>query len=148
VTAAARLSGWFSGLGKVASDALPVRLGGQSLPGTLAKPVGMAGFDKALVWVTVALMMWGLIMVYSATIAMPDNPKFARYAQTHFVTRHFFSLAVAFVMAVLAFQVLWRPGRNWRPGCLSARWCCSCWCWFPSLARASMARVAGFRWGS
>ena len=110
MTADARLSGWFSGLGKVASDALPVRLGGQSLPGTLAKPVGMAGFDKALVWVTVALLMWGLIMVYSATIAMPDNPKFARYAQTHFVTRHFFSLAVAFVMAVLAFQI---PVATW-----------------------------------
>ena len=110
MTAAARLSGWFSGLGKAASDALPVRLGGQSLPGTLAAPVRMAGFDKALVWVALALLMWGLIMVYSATVALPDNPKFARYAHTHFVMRHFFSLAVAFVMAVLAFQV---PVRTW-----------------------------------
>jgi cell division protein FtsW len=110
VNAVARLSGWFSGLGKAASDALPVRLGGQSLPGTLASPVRMAGFDKALVWVTVALLMWGLVMVYSASVAMPDNPRFARYAHTHFVTRHFFSLVVAFVMAVLAFQV---PVRTW-----------------------------------
>jgi cell division protein FtsW len=110
VTATARLSGWFSGLGKAASDALPVRLGGQSLPGTLAAPVRMAGFDKALVWVTLALLMWGLIMVYSATVALPDNPKFARYAPTHFVMRHFLSLAVAFVMAVLAFQV---PVATW-----------------------------------
>ena len=65
----------------------------------------IAGFDQALVWVTVALLMWGLVMVYSASVAMPDNPKFARYAHTHFVTRHVLSLVVAFIVAMLAFQV-------------------------------------------
>lgn len=70
----------------------------------------MAGFDKALVWVTVALLMWGLVMVYSATIAMPDNPKFARYAHTHFLLRHVLSLVVAFVVAVGVFQV---PMATW-----------------------------------
>jgi len=110
VTAAARLSGrfsgWFSGFGKAAADVLPVRLGGQSLSRTLAAPpVRMAGFDQALLWVTVALLMWGLVMVYSASVAMPDNPKFARYAHTHFVVRHMLSLVVAFIAAVLAFQV-------------------------------------------
>lgn len=106
MTVAARLSGWFSGFGKAAADVLPVRLGGQSLSRTLAAPpVRMAGFDQALLWVTVALLMWGLVMVYSASVAMPDNPKFARYAHTHFVTRHVLSLVVAFIVAVLAFQV-------------------------------------------
>jgi cell division protein FtsW len=106
VTAATRLSGWFSGFGKAAAEVLPVRLGGQSLSRSLAAPpVRMAGFDQALLWVTVALLMWGLVMVYSASVAMPDNPKFARYAHTHFVVRHMLSLAVAFIVAVLAFQV-------------------------------------------
>ena len=110
MTAAARLSdrlsGWFSGFGKAAADVLPVRLGGQSLSRTLAAPpVRMAGFDQALLWVTVALLMWGLVMVYSASVAMPDNPKFARYAHTHFVVRHMLSLVIAFIVAVLAFQV-------------------------------------------
>lgn len=110
MTAAARLSerlsGWFSGFGKAAADVLPVRLGGQSLSRTLAAPpVRMAGFDQALLWVTVALLMWGLVMVYSASVAMPDNPRFARYAHTHFVVRHMLSLVVAFIAAVLAFQV-------------------------------------------
>lgn len=106
MTVAARLSGWFAGFGKAAADVLPVRLGGQSLSRTLAAPpVRMAGFDQALLWVTVALLMWGLVMVYSASVAMPDNPKFARYAHTHFVTRHVLSLVVAFIVAVLAFQV-------------------------------------------
>ncbi len=101
-------TGWFSGLakwGRAASDGLPVRLGGQSLSRTPATPLRIAGFDQVLVWVTVALLMWGLVMVYSASVAMPDNPKFARYAHTHFLTRHVLSLVVALIVAMLAFQV-------------------------------------------
>ena len=67
-------------------------------------------------WVTVALLMFGLVMVYSASIAMPDNPKFARYAHTHFLTRHLFSLTVAGLVAFLAFQVpvaTWEKGAPW-----------------------------------
>jgi cell division protein FtsW len=41
-----------------------------------AAPVRVLGFDQALLWVTVALLAWGLVMVYSASIAMPDNPRF------------------------------------------------------------------------
>ncbi len=109
--AANRLLGWFNGFGKAATDALPVRLGSQGMSRKLAgPPARMAGFDQALLWVTVALLMWGLVMVYSASIAMPDNPKFARYAHTHFLVRHIFSLGVAFVVAVLAFQV---PMATW-----------------------------------
>jgi cell division protein FtsW len=105
-----RISGWISGLGKGANDVLPVRLGNQSVSRTPASSVRLAGFDQALVWVTVALLMWGLVMVYSASIAMPDNPKFARYAHTHFLTRHILSLVVAFIVALLTFQV---PVATW-----------------------------------
>jgi cell division protein FtsW len=106
VTAATGFFGWFSGAGKAAADVLPIRLGGQNLQRSLAPPPArMAGFDQALVWVAVALLMWGLVMVYSASVAMPDNPKFARYAHTHFLLRHFASLVVAFVAALIAFQI-------------------------------------------
>ena len=98
MTATTRFMGWFSGVGKAASEVLPVRLGGQRFPGKLATPVRMAGLDWALLWVTLALLMWGLVMVYSASVAMPDNPKFARYAHTHFLTRHVLALAVAFLV--------------------------------------------------
>ena len=112
MTDATRFLGWFSGAGQLgkAASALPVRLGSQSLSGTRSAPVRMAGFDQALVWVAVGLLLWGLVMVYSASVAMPDNPKFARYAHTHFVTRHVLSLAVAFTVALLAFQV---PVATW-----------------------------------
>jgi cell division protein FtsW len=73
-------------------------------------PSRIAGFDQALVWVTVALLAWGLVMVYSASIAMPENPKFTRYAHTHFLTRHIVSLVVAFVAALIAFQT---PVATW-----------------------------------
>ena len=111
-----RFFGWVPNVGGVrfgkakATDALPVRLGGQGLSNSQSSPVGLMGFDQALVWVTLALLMFGLVMVYSASVAMPDNPKFARYAHTHFLMRHVLSLVMAFVAALLAFQV---PVRTW-----------------------------------
>ena len=114
--AMSRFFGWLPGLGnlpassKSDSGVLPIRLGGQSLNGTRSTPVNITGFDQTLVWVTVALLMFGLVMVYSASVAMPDNPKFARYSHTHFLMRHVLSLMVAFVVALVAFQV---PVSTW-----------------------------------
>ncbi|HQR98986.1 MULTISPECIES: putative lipid II flippase FtsW [unclassified Polaromonas] len=110
MTVAARLSGWFSSLGGAAPEGLPVRLGGQRHSRSESAPVRMSGVDQALIWVTVALLVWGLVMVYSASIAMPDNPKFSRYAHTHFLLRHALSLGVAFAVALLTFQV---PVATW-----------------------------------
>ncbi|MDO9400217.1 MAG: putative lipid II flippase FtsW [Polaromonas sp.] len=109
-TVAGRVVSWFSGLGGTASDGLPVRLGGQGPSRSASAPVRLSGVDQALIWVTVALLVWGLVMVYSASVAMPDNPKFSRYAHTHFLLRHALSLGVAFVVALLAFQV---PVATW-----------------------------------
>ena len=110
MTATTRLAGWFSGVGKAATEGLPVRLGGQSLSRVPVAPARIAGVDQVLICVVVALLMFGLVMVYSASVAMPDNPKFARYAHTHFLTRHVLSLVVAFIAAVVAFQV---PMATW-----------------------------------
>lgn len=108
--------GWFSGFGKAAAVVLPVRLGRQSLSRTPSVPVRIAGFDQMLVWVAVALLLFGMVMVYSASIAMPDNPKFARYSHTHFLVRHLLSLVVAVSVAWLAFQVpmaVWEKFAPW-----------------------------------
>lgn len=106
----ARLSGWFSSLGGSTPEGLPVRLGGQRRSRSESAPVRMSGVDQALIWVTVALLVWGLVMVYSASIAMPDNPKFSRYAHTHFLMRHAMWLGIAFAVALLTFQV---PVSTW-----------------------------------
>ena len=104
-TVARRLGNWFSGLGGATSDGLPIRLGGQDLSRSAAAPVRLSGVDQSLIWVTLALLVWGLVMVYSASVAMPDNPRFARYAHAHFLLRHALSLGMAFSVALLAFQV-------------------------------------------
>ena len=108
-----RFGVWMGGLrrgGGATAEILPVRLGVPEFPRNAASQARLPGFDQTLVWVAVALLAFGLVMVYSASIAMPDNPKFARYAHTHFLTRHLLSLAMAFVAALLAFQV---PVATW-----------------------------------
>ena len=93
---------------------LPVNLGGYEF--AKASPTAAArlyGVDQALIWVVVALLMWGMVMVYSASIAMPDNPRFARYAQTHFLMRHIISLVLGAVVALLAFQVPMETWEKW-----------------------------------
>ena len=104
------LSTWFSGKLAPAAAALPVRLGGRGSFSNTTAPAQVRGFDQPLVWVVVALLLWGLVMVYSASIAMPDNPKFSSYTHTHFLVRHVVSLCVAFVAALIAFQV---PVQTW-----------------------------------
>ncbi|GAO24978.1 cell division protein FtsW [Alicycliphilus sp. B1] len=70
----------------------------------------MLGFDQALLWVVVLLLAFSVVMVYSASIAMPDNPRFGNIAPTHFVVRHVVAIGVGFVAALLAFQV---PMNSW-----------------------------------
>ncbi len=62
-------------------------------------------FDQALLWVVIALLMWGIVMVYSASIALPDNPKFAKYTPTHFLVRHVVGIVIAMVIAFVAFKI-------------------------------------------
>lgn len=60
----------------------------------------MMKYDHMLVWVTVFLMLFGMVMVYSASISLPDSPKYAGYSSTHFLYRQAtfigFSLLVAY----------------------------------------------------
>ncbi len=113
------LTGWFAARAATAGDAsaaLPVRLGGRGSFAASTTPTQVRGFDQPLVWVVVTLLLWGLVMVYSASVAMPDNPRFSNYAHTHFLVRHVASIAVAFVVALLAFQVpvnLWEKAAPW-----------------------------------
>ncbi len=67
--------------------------------------VRMAGFDQTLVWVTMGLLALGMVMVYSASIALPDNPRFANYLPTHFLTRHLMSMLIALLAALVTVQI-------------------------------------------
>jgi cell division protein FtsW len=102
-----RLSVWLGGLPAADAAVAPQR---SARYAGAAAPARVPEFDQALLWVTVALLAFGLVMVYSATIALPDNPRFARYGQSHFVVRHVIFMALAFAASVVAFQV---PMSTW-----------------------------------
>ena len=112
-TALQRLTSWFGGRSPDRAVKISVR---GARHARASAPARVPGFDQTLLWVTVALLAFGLVMVYSASIAMPDNPKFARYAHTYFLSRHALSLALAFVAALIAFQIpmaIWERMAPW-----------------------------------
>lgn len=73
-------------------------------------PTRWIGFDETLAWVIAGLISLGLVMVYSASIQLPDNPKYANYASTHFMVRHVVSIALAIVVACVTLAI---PMRTW-----------------------------------
>ena len=105
---------WSRWLGRNRQDAtgevLPVRVGGVDYRQNQATPASVLGIDQALMLVVLAILSWGLIMVYSASIAMPDGPRLSNYSPTYFLTRHAAYLVVGFVAALLAFQI---PMKVW-----------------------------------
>jgi cell division protein FtsW len=95
------------------NDAVPVR---DWVSVSSGQPTRLAGFDAGLVWVTIALVALGLVMVYSASVALPDSPRFARYAPTHFLTRQLLFIVLGLLAAVITVQLpvaLWEKWAPW-----------------------------------
>ncbi|MFZ6725389.1 putative lipid II flippase FtsW [Undibacterium sp. MH2W] len=65
----------------------------------------MMNYDQALVWVTMILMLFGMVMVYSASISLPDSPKYANYTNNHFLVRQALFIIVSLVAGAFAFRV-------------------------------------------
>jgi cell division protein FtsW len=70
-----------------------------------APPPSLLAFDRSLVLVALALVTFGLVMVYSASIALPDSRKFAAYAPTYFLNRHAIAIAIGLVVALAVTQI-------------------------------------------
>jgi len=71
----------------------------------------MRGYDLPLLVISVALLMLGLLMVYSASIALADGPRYANYGRYYFVIRHALFLTVGLVAGAL---VLACSMRGWQ----------------------------------
>jgi cell division protein FtsW len=95
-----RLSGWLP-------DRRP---GADRVAASRMKPI-----DTQMIWVVAILALVGLVMVYSTTVALPDSPRFSRYAHTHFLMRHLVALAVGSVAALAAFSVSMRQWQRLAP---------------------------------
>jgi len=76
-----------------------------------ASPASAQSADFAMLWVVAALLLIGLVMVYSASIALPDSSRFANYAPTHFLVRHLMAMLIGVAAGLVAFAV---PVREWQ----------------------------------
>jgi len=79
------------------------------------RPARVVGVDSALIWVTAALLAFGLVMVYSASVALPDSPRFALYTSTHFLSRQALFILIGLVCAFATAQVPIAVWEKWAP---------------------------------
>ncbi|WP_439668279.1 putative lipid II flippase FtsW [Cupriavidus necator] len=70
----------------------------------------MMEYDQPMLWVSIVLLALGLVMVYSASIALPDSPRYANYRESHFLMRHAFALGIGLSVGLASFQV---PVKVW-----------------------------------
>ncbi|CAM4055510.1 putative lipid II flippase FtsW [Bordetella muralis] len=71
----------------------------------------MRNYDAPLVLASVTLLLLGLLMVYSASIALADGPRYASYGRFYFVIRHGLFLAAGLVAGAVALSM---PMRFWQ----------------------------------
>ena len=79
------------------------------------RPARVVGVDSALIWVTAALLAFGLVMVYSASVALPDSPRFALYTSTHFLGRQALFIVIGLVCAFATAQIPIAVWEKWAP---------------------------------
>ena len=73
-------------------------------------------YDPLLLWSALALLMMGLVMVYSASIATAEGSKFTNYQSSYFLIRHCVFLGIGLIAAGVVYQM---PLRFWQE---SAPW--------------------------
>ena len=81
-----------------------------------AERASPAEFDEALVWTALILLLLGMMMVYSASIATAEASRFTGNQPTYFLSRHALFLVVSLIAALLAFQVpvsVWQSLAPW-----------------------------------
>ena len=71
----------------------------------------MADYDLPLTWVTLVLLGIGVVMVYSASIAIAEGGRATGYQATYYLIRHAVFVGVGVLFAAVAFQV---PSRLWQ----------------------------------
>lgn len=85
-----------------------------SLVKTRATPP-QAQYDELLIWILIALLSLGFVMVYSASIATAEAGKFTGYQPTYYLIRHGIFIAIGLLAGVFAFQVPVQMWQNYAP---------------------------------
>jgi cell division protein FtsW len=92
-----------------------VKASGRVMLGADMQRTKMMEYDQPLVWVVLLLMLFGMVMVYSASVALPDSPKYANYKTWHFLVRQAVFICVALFVSFFAFRVDMKTWQKWAP---------------------------------
>ena len=84
----------------------------------------MMDWDKPLLFVSIALMLLGVVMVYSASIALSDSPRYPNLKSTYFLGRQALFVAIGLAAGLVAFRIPLSTCSAGRPGCSWPRLCC------------------------
>jgi cell division protein FtsW len=95
---------------------IPFKFGGSSADAAIearARPSRMMEYDQLLVWVTLIMMLFGMVMVYSASIALPDSPKFAYLGNknSYFLVRQALFIGISLLASLIVFRI---PIATWQ----------------------------------
>jgi cell division protein FtsW len=81
------------------------------LSGAQREARGMASYDASLAWATLLLLALGLVMVYSASIAIAEASAFTGYHPWYFLARQGLFVVAGLGAASVAYQI---PLKAWR----------------------------------
>jgi cell division protein FtsW len=71
--------------------------------------------DPLLLWASLGLLLLGLVMVYSSSIAMAEGSRFTGYQAHYFLSRHALFLVIGMAAALFAFQLSMRRWQQLAP---------------------------------
>ncbi len=75
-----------------------------------------AEYDAGVLWAALLLLTFGMVMVYSASIALAEAGKFTEGKSGYFLERHALFFTASVVAGMLVFQVpmrLWQRAAPW-----------------------------------
>ena len=87
---------------------IPFKFSGSSkdaLTSSRARASKMMEYDQPLVWITLLMMLFGLVMVYSASIALPDSPKYANYKHVYFLQKQAMFIGISVLAGLFVFRI-------------------------------------------
>ncbi len=85
--------------------------GRRAWSGAGANPMVEAEYDSQLLWTGIVLLLLGLVMVYSASIATAEASRFTGSRASYYLVRQAVFLLAGVVVAMMAFQI---PMRVWQ----------------------------------
>lgn len=95
----------FAGAGTASAPGAATQVASRTLGSIKPTRSRMLEYDHALVWVVISLLSLGLVMVYSASVALPDSPKYSGYSTYHFLARHIISLTMGLIAAMITLRI-------------------------------------------